>query len=136
MILNVFNMERKIQELIGEFDDNIYIIDSSIDYVQLSINNVFDWRSLINDLQEVFPQADFRFNVVGLVLTIEWWWLMRFVLKHRLDGTEIPFEMVNGNVTSEQELPVNPEDIVKQYRRGLIHGCIKMFVGELWEFEM
>lgn len=61
---------------------------------------------------------------------------MRFVLKHRLDGTEIPFDMVNGNVTSEQELPVNPENIVKQYRMGLICGCTRMFVGELWEFEM
>lgn len=61
---------------------------------------------------------------------------MRFVLRHRLDGTEIPFNMTNGKVTSTEPLPVNPEDIVLQYRRGLINGCTKMFVGRLWEFQM
>ena len=61
---------------------------------------------------------------------------MQFELKHRLDGTTIPFNMGNGKVTSSEPLPVNPEDIVMQYRRGLICGCTKMYVGRLWEFEM
>lgn len=61
---------------------------------------------------------------------------MKFVLKHRLDGTEIPFDMTNGKVTSDVPLPVAPDKIVQQYRIGLIHGCSKMFVGRLWEFKM
>lgn len=61
---------------------------------------------------------------------------MRFELKHRLDGTVIPFDMTNGKVTSDEPLPVPVEDIVLQYRRGLICGCTKMFVGRCWEFEM
>ena len=61
---------------------------------------------------------------------------MMFELVHRLDGTVIPFDMTNGKITSEQPLPVNPADIVRQYHIGLINGCSKMYVGRLWEFKM
>ena len=61
---------------------------------------------------------------------------MRFELVHRLDGTTIPFDMTNGKVTCDEPLPVKPEDIVCQYRIGLINGCTRMFVGKCWEFKM
>lgn len=72
MILNVFNVERAIEDLVGGFDDSIYIIDSNINTVKLSINSVFDWESLANELTDLFPQADFIFNVIGLDLIIGW----------------------------------------------------------------
>lgn len=72
MILNTFNVQRKIEEFVGEFDDSIYIVDYSTNQVQLSINSVFDWEGLTEELTEAFPQADFEFNVIALVLTINW----------------------------------------------------------------
>ena len=72
MILNTFNVQRKIKEFVGEFDDSIYIVDYSMNQVQLSINSVFDWEGLTEELIKAFPQADFEFNVIAQTLTINW----------------------------------------------------------------
>lgn len=72
MILNTFNVINEIRKYVGEFDDSIYIIDSSINQVKLSINSVFDWESLTNKLEKNFPQAEFNFSVIGLDLIINW----------------------------------------------------------------
>ena len=61
---------------------------------------------------------------------------MRFELVNRIDGTVIPFNMVNGEVTCDVPLPVPAHDIILQYRRGLICGCTKMYVGRCWEFKI
>ena len=55
---------------------------------------------------------------------------MKFKLVHKVTGAVIPFEMKNGNVTSEIPLPVPAERIVGQYRRGLIMGCSHVTVGD------
>ncbi|MBR6252670.1 MAG: hypothetical protein IKR04_02380 [Clostridia bacterium] len=72
MILNTFNVINEIRKSVGEFDDSIYIIDSSINQVKLSINSIFDWESLTNELEKGFPQANFSFLVIGLDLIINW----------------------------------------------------------------
>ena len=60
---------------------------------------------------------------------------MKFELKHRLDETIIPFDMTNGEITSDTPLPVPKKDIISQYHHGLICGCTCMFIGD-WKFEM
>lgn len=72
MILNTFNVINEIRKYVDGFDDSIYIIDSSINQVKLSINSVFDWESLTNKLKKTFPQAEFNFSVIGLDLIINW----------------------------------------------------------------
>ena len=72
MILNTFNVINEIHKYVDGFDDSIYIIDSSINQVKLSINSVFDWESLTNKLKKTFPQAEFNFSVIGLDLIINW----------------------------------------------------------------
>jgi len=72
MILNVFNVINEIEKQIGGFDDSIYVFDSSIDSVKLSINSTFDWEKLADELQKTFPQANFEFAVIGLDLIIDW----------------------------------------------------------------
>ena len=72
MILNTFNVINEIRKYVDEFDDSIYIIDSSINQVKLSINSVFDWEILTNKLKKNFPQAEFNFSVIGLDLIINW----------------------------------------------------------------
>ena len=72
MLLNVFNVERFIRNEVGGFDDSIYIISTTLNKVELSINSVFDWESLADKLVDEFPEADFVFNVIALVLIIKW----------------------------------------------------------------
>lgn len=72
MLLNVFNVERFIRNEVGGFDDSIYIISTTLNKVELSINSVFDWESLADKLVDEFPEADFVFNVIALVLIITW----------------------------------------------------------------
>ena len=73
MLLNVFNVERFIRNEVGGFDDSIYVISTTLNKVELSINSVFDWESLADKLVDEFPEADFVFNVIALVLIIKWW---------------------------------------------------------------
>ena len=72
MILNVFNVIRQIEKIHGGFDDSVYIIDYSINQVKLSINSVTDWESIVDELQEIFPQANFKCIVIVLDLIINW----------------------------------------------------------------
>lgn len=72
MLLNVFNVERFIRNEVGGFDDSIYVISTTLNKLELSINSVFDWESLANKLIDEFPEADFVFNVIALVLIIKW----------------------------------------------------------------
>lgn len=72
MLLNVFNVERFIRNEVGGFDDSIYVISTTLNKVELSINSVFDWESLADKLVDEFPEADFVFNVIALVLIIKW----------------------------------------------------------------
>ena len=72
MLLNVFNVERFIRNEVGGFDDSIYIISTTLNKVELSINSVFDWESLADKLVDEFPEANFVFNVIALVLIIKW----------------------------------------------------------------
>ena len=69
MILNTFN----VQEFIKNQDINDSdIIDYSINSVKLSINPAFDWESLAEEIEEHFPQGNFKFNVIALNLIITW----------------------------------------------------------------
>ena len=72
MILNTFNVQEFIKNQLGGFDDSIYIIDYSMNSVNLSINSVFDWESLAEEIEKHFPQGDFKFNVIALDLIISW----------------------------------------------------------------
>ena len=71
MILNTFNVQRTIEELVGGFY-NEQIVDYSIDEVQMSFGNAFDVNRLCTELSDAFPQADFEFEIDGNVLTISW----------------------------------------------------------------
>lgn len=72
MIFNTFNLERFIEKQIGGFDDSVYVVNSNINSITLSINSVFDWEKLTDDIEKEFKQTDFSFTVVGLDLIISW----------------------------------------------------------------
>ena len=52
MIFNTFNLERFIEKQIGGFDDSVYVVNSNINSITLSINSVFDWEKLTDDIEK------------------------------------------------------------------------------------
>lgn len=72
MILNTFNVQRFIETNIGGFDDSVYIVDYNTNQIIVSIDSMFNWEELANDIETAFPQTDFKFIVIGLDLIITW----------------------------------------------------------------